>query len=72
MPLEEKWCALTGRVVDAKVEADGDTGGGVAAVDVIERVNSICRVVVAGCITIERTTPAGGIVAASRVLMLKY
>ena len=24
MPSEEKWYALTGRVVDAKVEADGD------------------------------------------------
>jgi hypothetical protein len=24
MPAEQKWYALTGRVVDAKVEADGD------------------------------------------------
>ena len=24
MPSEQKWYALTGRVVDAKVEADGD------------------------------------------------
>jgi hypothetical protein len=24
MPAEEKWYALTGRIVDAKVEADGD------------------------------------------------
>ena len=24
MPSEEKWYALTGRVVEAKVEADGD------------------------------------------------
>jgi len=24
MPSEEKWYALTGRIVDAKVEADGD------------------------------------------------
>ncbi len=24
MPSEQKWCALTGRVVDLKVEADGD------------------------------------------------
>ena len=40
MPSEEKWYALTGRVVDAKVEADGDihlaledaTGNGVGTI----------------------------------------
>ena len=40
MPSEQKWCALTGRVVDAKVEADGDihialqdpNGGGMGTV----------------------------------------
>jgi hypothetical protein len=40
MPSEQKWYALTGRVVDAKVEADGDihlalqdaTGNGVGTV----------------------------------------
>jgi hypothetical protein len=34
MPSEQKWYALTGRVVDAKVEADGDIH--IALVDATE------------------------------------
>ena len=45
MPSEEKWYALTGRIVDAKVEADGDihialedaTGNSVGTVSAVTR-----------------------------------
>ena len=43
LPAEEKWYALTGRIVDAKVEADGDIHLALQDADGEKRRNCQCR-----------------------------
>ena len=43
MPSEQKWYALTGRIVDAKVEADGDIHLALQDADGEKRRNCQCR-----------------------------